>query len=221
MKHYLFIFCLFCGITVHAQELSTNFWAVKWVHTSIVTPIAPHLRFAVEKRWNKLAVNAQAGWSIPVSYVIDNTKKEKTSGYASRLELRNYGIIRPVNESLQVFLGAEIFYLYKHNKADGMYTPRDENRQIIGDDYNDEYVFSRTTWGAVGKFGLQYSLSRHVFIEVSLGAGPKVVNNVQQYRDNLSHFEEGYPDLSTPQTDDTFTRISVAFPVLCAIGYKL
>lgn len=220
MKRYLLLCCLLAVFQSSAQGLNNNYWAVKWVHTSIITPVAPHFRFAVEKRWNDHGINAQAGYSIPVSYVIDNTMKGYTKGYAARLEWRHYGIIRPVSESFQVFIGPEVFYFNKQNKGEGMYTPRDEHRNITGDDYKDEYMYNRTTWGVVGKFGLQYNISSKLFIEVSLGAGPKVVNNTQQFRDNLSHNEEGYPDFTKPETDYTFTRISVAFPVLGAIGYK-
>lgn len=225
MKHFIIFILLITGFQASSQELPTNYWAVKWVQTAIASPAFPHFRFAVEKRFGKDAINAQVGYTIPARYKIDGDIKGRREGYAARLEYRNYHIIQPLNTAFEMYLGAEVFYLYAHNKNIREYTAdttyrRQPTNPPPGFFYKDEYAYTRHTWGAESKFGFQYRRPSGFFLELSLGLGFKVYDNTQFFRDNPSH----RPNWSNNteilmRNDQTATTFTPSLSALGSIGY--
>lgn len=161
------------------------YWAVKWVPSSFTTPILPHFRFAVEKRWNHIAINSQAGITVPRRYTIDNTIKGNTQGYACRLEIRRYKKTKAINGRVDFFLGGEAYYYYGHEYQENEFTGDSPAPISGGNYYTDQYTYTKNIWGAVSKWGFVMDVTPEFFIEFSTGLGFKIRNVTEQHRDNL------------------------------------
>lgn len=218
MKPALLVIFIALFITsAHAQNpIDQHSWTVKWVPTSIATPLFPHFRFGVEKRWGKTAINAQAGVTIPKRYTIDNTIKGRSAGYAYRLEVRRYFIHMPNSLDLDMFWGLEGFYYYAHNIRSEEFTD-----DLTSKEYHwDDFTYTKSIVGGVIKWGIQFYPTKHFIFEVSGGAGLKVKNLTEQHIDANSLRERPSQDFTKWGLIAENNRVKLALPILLAVGYR-
>ncbi len=219
MKHYILFTLFIIPFNLSAQVLPTNYWAVKWVHTAVITPQPVHLRFGLDKSWGKYGITLQVGATIPWSYSIDDTIVGTKSGYAARLGWRQYYPANKFSGYIYFFYGLDAFYNTGHNKGTKEYRKSEPGGISSFERYTDEYAYTRTIYGATVQIGFQYHFSSHFYLELCAGFGGKIVSNVAQYRDNIND-SYAYPYTGEPVTDRDFSSFSLAMPVLGSIGYR-
>lgn len=216
MKSTLLVILLLTSVSADCQVTKTNFWAVKWVPSAIATPTVPHFRFAVERRWDRLGVNVQAGYSFPGVELTRSDTKTKV-GYANRIELRKYGKKSP-KRNANFYHGAEAFYYYSKGDAIDEFSKTNDLNNT--DYYADEYQYKRNVYGLVYKFGFQFRIKSHFVMEFSTGLGGKVIHNRVFNRDNINHIKKLEQDFHEKIIYENHDLIYPAIPCIFAVGYK-
>src|ERR1043165_9803124 len=115
MRVALILFlCYFLCLQLQAQDslmlkkYPRHYWALK-IGTGELMPYNPMLQFAVEKRTNKLGIQASFGFCIPKSYEVDGVHG-KADGYTVRLEGRWYPFKLKRTPFGSPYFGCEVYY---------------------------------------------------------------------------------------------------------------
>lgn len=186
----LLLLCILHTGLYAQQSSSTNekypfrYWALK-IGTGELIPYNPMVQFSLERRMNKIAVQAGFGFCIPTSYVVDGVSG-KADGYTVRLEGRWYAFQNKRKPALAAYIGCEAYYKEYKRPLAGYFERNDTSIDPRDRNYTDNYVLHKSMYGVAGKAGFELRFLRHFLFDVSLGLGVKKVST--------THSERKYPN---------------------------